>query len=168
MARENVSYIRYYYKVIIGGGGGGGGGWGGGGSTCTPKGMGVQFGQRGRGCSIRFLAASAGSNCSDTTKNPNMTRKEEAQFLLPPPPPPPTHTYTHTCAGAIHKGSVFEKCFLSEVITPITLKHKICPLIPPQEYIRPPMPYPLPLCVLYHNIDSSDQWQVQGDSGGSL
>ena len=29
MARENVSYIRYYYKVIIGGGGGGG--WGGGG-----------------------------------------------------------------------------------------------------------------------------------------
>ena len=26
MARENVSFTRYYYKVIIGGGGGGGGG----------------------------------------------------------------------------------------------------------------------------------------------
>ena len=69
-----------------------------------------------------------------------MTRKEEAQFLLPPPP----HTHTHTCAGAIHEGSVFEKCFLSEVITSITLKHKICPLIPPQKYIRPPYALPPP------------------------
>ena len=47
-------------------------------------------------------------------------------------------------------------------------KHKICPLIPLQKYIRPPYALPLPLCVLYHNIDSSDQWRVQGDSGGSL
>ena len=47
--------------------------------------------------------ASAGSNCSDTTKNPTMTREEEAQLLLPP------HTHTHTCVGAIHKGSVFEQ-----------------------------------------------------------
>ena len=67
-------------------------GWGGGELTCTPKSTGVQLGQRGTGCSTRTLA-SAGSNCSDTTKNPKMTRKEEAQFLLPPPPPPPTHTY---------------------------------------------------------------------------
>ena len=62
-------------------------GGGGGELTCTPKGTGVQLGQRGTGCSTRTLA-SAGSNCSDTTKNPKMTRKEEARFLLPPP-----HTY---------------------------------------------------------------------------
>lgn len=72
MARENVSFTRYYYKVIMGGE-----------LTCTPKSTGVQLGQRGTGCSTRTLA-SAGSNCSDTTKNPKMTRKEEAQFLLPP------------------------------------------------------------------------------------
>ena len=90
MARENVSFTRYYYKVLIGGGGGGG--KGGRDLTCIPKSMGVQLGQRGTGCSTRTLA-SAGSNCSDTTKNPKMTRKEEAQFLLPPPPPPHTHTY---------------------------------------------------------------------------
>ena len=129
--------------------------------TCTPKSTGVQLGQRGTGCSTRTLA-STGSNCSDTTKNPKMPRKEEAQFLLSPP------THTHTCVGAIHKESVFEKCFLSEVITPITLNTKFAPLSPPQKYIRPPTPYPLPLCVLYHNIDLSDQWRVQGDSGGSL
>ena len=85
MARENVSFKRYYYKVLIGGGGGGE-------LTCTPKCTGVQLGQRGTGCSTRTLA-SAGSNCSDTTKNPKMTRKEEAQFLLPPP-------YTHIPAQA--------------------------------------------------------------------
>ena len=61
MARENVSFTRYYYKVIIGGGGGGGGEF-----TCTPKSTGVQLGQRGTGCSTRTLA-SAGSYCSDTT-----------------------------------------------------------------------------------------------------
>ena len=77
MARENVSFTRYYYKVII---------WGGLKFTCTPKSTGVQLGQGGTGCSTRTLA-SAGSNCSDTTKNPKMTRKEEAQFLLPPPLP---------------------------------------------------------------------------------
>ena len=146
MARENVGFTRYYYKVLRGG------------STCTPKSTGVQLGQRGTGCSTRTLA-SAGSNCSDTTKNPKMTRKEEAQFL-----PPPTHT--HTCEGAIHKGSVFEKCFLSEVITPITLNTKFAPLSPHKNISDPPTPYPLPLCVLYHNIDSSDQWRVQGYSGG--
>ena len=123
---------------------------------------GVQLGQRGTGCSTRTLE-SAGSNCRDTTKNPKMTRKEEAQFLLPPPPPP-----THTCVGAIHKGSVFEICFLSEAIIPITLNTKFAPLSPHKNISDPPTPYPLPLCVLYHNIDSSDQWRVQGDSGGSL
>ena len=112
-------------------------------------------------CSTRTLA-SAGSNCSDTTKNPKMTRKEEAQFFLPPPP------HTHTCAGAIHKGSVFEKCILSKVITPNTLNTKFAPLSPRKNISDPPTPYPLPLCVLYHKIDSSDQWRVQGDSGGSL
>ena len=126
--------------------------------TCTPKSTGVQLGQRGTGCSTRTLA-SAGSNCSDTTKYPKMSRKEEAQFSLPPP-------HTHTCVGAIHKGSVFEKCFLSEVITPITLNIKFAPLSPHKNISDPPTPYPLPLCVLYHNIDSSDQWRVQGDSGG--
>ena len=148
------SSTRYYYKELIGGGGGGGGG-----------GTGIQLGQRGTGCSTRTLV-SAGSNCSDTTKNPKMTRKEEAHFFYFPPPPPPTHT----CAGAIHKGSVFEKCFLSDEITPYHPKHKICPLTPPphKNISDPPTPYPLPLCVLYHNIDSSDQWRVQGDSGGSL
>ena len=87
MARENVSFTRYYYKELIGGGGRGGE------LTCTTKSTGVQLGQRGTGCSTRILA-SAGSNCSNTTKNPKMTRKEEAQFLLPPPPPPPPHTHT--------------------------------------------------------------------------
>ena len=136
--------------------------------TCTPKSTGVQLGQRGTGCSTRILA-SAGSNCSDTTKNPKMTRKEEAQFLLsPPPPPPPPAPHTHTCIGAIHKRSVFEKCFLSEVITPITLNTKFAPLSPHKNISDPPTPYPLPLCVLYNNIDSSDQWRVQGDSGGLL
>ena len=62
MARENVRFTRYYYKVR------------GGELTCTPKNTGVQLGQRGTGCSTRTLA-SAGSNCSDTTKNPKMTRK---------------------------------------------------------------------------------------------
>ena len=138
--------------------------------TCTPKSTAVQLGQHGTGCSTRTLA-SAGSNCSDTTKNPKMTRKEEAQFLLPPPPHPHTHTYlrmrnTHRYLKGI-EGSVFEKCFLSEVITP-SLQTQNLPPYPPQKYIRPPTPYPLPLCVLYHNIDSSDQWRVQGDSGGSL
>ena len=76
-----------------------------------------------------------------------MTRKEEAQFV-PPPPPPPTHTHTHTCVGAIHKGSVFEKCFLSEVITPITLNTKFAPLSPHKNIsdpyaLPPPPPHPL-------------------------
>ena len=71
MARENVSFTRYYYKVIMGGGGGGtganirviiGGGGGGGEYTCTPKSTDVQLRQRGTGCSTRTLA-SAGSNC---------------------------------------------------------------------------------------------------------
>ena len=66
-----------------------------------------------------------------------MTRKEEAQFLLPPP------THTHACVGAIHKGSVFEKCFLSEVITPITLNTKFAPLSPNKNILDPP-PYALP------------------------
>ena len=69
-----------------------------------------------------------------------MTRKEEAQFLLSPPPPP---THTHTCVGAIHKGSVFGKCFLSEVITPITLNTKFAPLSP-HKNIAAPTPYALP------------------------
>ena len=81
----------------LSGGGGGGGGFGGttraawgrmhyrGGGGGGGGGGGVQLGQRGAGCTTRTLA-SAGSNCSDTTKNPKMTRKEEAQFLLPPPP----------------------------------------------------------------------------------
>ena len=50
--------------------------------------------------------------------------------------------------GAIHKGSVFEKCFLSEVITPITLNTKFAPLSPHKNISDPPTPYPLPLCVL--------------------
>ena len=129
MARENVSFTRYYYnKVLIRGGGGGGG------LTCTPKSTGVRLGQRGTGCFTRILA-SAGSNCSDTTKNPKITRKEEAQFLLPP---------THTCVGAIHKGSVFEKCFLSGVITPITLNTKFAPLSPHKNISDPLRPTPSP------------------------
>ena len=80
--------------------------------------------------------------------------------------PPPPHT--HTCVGAIHKGSIFEKCFLSEVITPITLRTKFAPLSPHKNISDPPYALPPPLCVLYHNIDSSDQLRVQGDSGGSL
>ena len=60
-------------KYLSGEGGGRGGGRGregegGGELTCTPKSTGVQLGQRGTGCSTRTLA-SAGSNCSDTTKN---------------------------------------------------------------------------------------------------
>ena len=82
-------------------------------------------------------------------------------FYSPPPPP-----HTHTCVGAIRKGSLFEKCFLSEVITPLTLNTKFAPLSPHKNISDPPTPYPLPLCVVYHNIDSSDQWRVQGDSGG--
>ena len=121
MARENVSFTRYYYKVLIGGGGGGGGCE----LTCTPKSTNVQLGQRGTGCSTRTFA-SAGSNCTDTTN-----------FYFPPP------THTHTCVGAIHKGSVFEKCFLSEVITPITLNTKFAPLSP-HNYIRPPYALPPP------------------------
>ena len=35
MARENVSFTRYYYKVLIGGGGGG---WGGVGGTLASAG----------------------------------------------------------------------------------------------------------------------------------
>ena len=72
--------------------------------------------------------------------NPKMTRKEEAQFLLPPPPP-----HTHTCAGAIHKGSVFEKCFLSEVIT---LNTKFAPLSPQKSISDPLRPTPPPLRAL--------------------
>ena len=117
-------------KVLIGGGGGGGE------LTCTPKSTGVQLGQRGTGCSTRTLA-STGSNCSDTTKNPKLTRKEEAQFYSPP-------THTHTCVGAKHKGSVFEKCFLSEVITPITLNTKLAPFSPHKNISDPPPPYALP------------------------
>ena len=63
MARENVSFTRYYYKLINGGGGE---------LTYTPKSTAVKLGQRGTGCSTRTLA-SAGSNCSDTFKNPKMT-----------------------------------------------------------------------------------------------
>ena len=137
MAQQNVSFTRYYYKVLIGGGGGGGGGE----LTCTPKSTDVQLGQRGTGCSTRILA-SAGSNCSDTTKNPKMTRKEEAQFLLSPPPPPAPHT--HTCIGAIHKRSVFEKCLLSEVITPITLNTNFAPLSPHKNISDPLRPTPSP------------------------
>ena len=159
MAQENVSFTRYYYKVPIGGGGGGGGGE----LTCTPKSTGVQLGQHGTGCSSRTLA-SAGSNCSDTTKNLKWPEKKKPNFYSPPPPP----THTHTCVGAIHKWSVFEKCFLSEVITPITINTKFAPLSPHKNISDLPTPYPLPLCVLYHNIDSSDQWRIQGDSGGSL
>ena len=103
--------------------------------TCTPKSTGVQLGRCGTGCSTRTLA-SAGSNCSDTTKNPKMTQKEEAQFSLPP--------HTHNCAGAIHKGSACEKCFLSEVITPITLNTKFAPLSPHENISDPPPPYALP------------------------
>ena len=87
MARKNVSFTRYYYKVLIGRrrvGGKGGVGESGGELACTPKSTGVQLGQRGTGSSTRTLA-SAGSNCSDTTKNSKMTRKEEAQFLHTPP-----------------------------------------------------------------------------------
>ena len=121
-------------KKLSGGGGGGGGGQ----IDVYTKKHGRTLGQRGTGCSTRTLA-SAHSNCSDTTKNPKMTQKEEAQFLLPPPP------HTHTCASAIHKGSVFEKCFRSEVITSVTLKRKICPYPPPPQKIYQTPP---PLCVL--------------------
>ena len=63
---------------------------GGGELTCTPKSTGVQLGQRGTGCSTRTLA-SAGSNCSNTTKNPKQTTFSMWMFLpfyLPPHPPP--------------------------------------------------------------------------------
>ena len=77
MARELLYIIVLYYfsqgiiiKYLSGGGGREGGGGGGkeGELTCTPKSTGVQLGQRGTGCSTMTLA-SAGSNCSDTTKN---------------------------------------------------------------------------------------------------
>ena len=78
MARELLYIIVLYYfsqgiiiKYLSGGGGARGGGGGGGKEgelTCTPKSTGVQLGQRGTGCSTMTLA-SAGSNCSDTTKN---------------------------------------------------------------------------------------------------
>ena len=122
-------------KYLSGGGGGGGGG---GELTCSPKSTGIKLGQRGTGCSTRTLA-SAGSNCSDTTKHPKMTQKKKPNFYSPPPPP-----HTHTCAGAKHKGSVFENCFLSEVITPITLNTKFAPLSPHKNisdpYALPPPP----------------------------
>ena len=126
MARENVSFTRYYYKVLMGGE-----------LTCTPKSTGVQLGQRGTGCSTRTLA-SAGSNCSDTTKNPKMTRKEEAQFLLPPPPP---HTYLRR--RNTQRIGIW-KMLPIRGYHPNHPKHKICPLIPPQKYIRPPYALPPP------------------------
>ena len=138
MARENVSFTRYYYKVLI---------WGGGLIDVYTK----KHGRTTRAAWDRMLYQDP---CICWFKlqrylNPKMTRKEEAQFLLPPPP----HTHTHTCAGAIHKGSVFEKCFLSEVIT---LNTKFAPLSPTKAY-QTPYVLRLPLCVLYHKIDSSDQ-----------
>ena len=42
------------------------------------------------------------------------------------------------------------------------------PPYPPPKIYQTPYALPLPLCVLHHNIDLSDQWRVQGDSGGSL
>ena len=76
MARENVSFKRYYYKVLIG--------WGGGIDVYTKK-----HRRTTRAAWDRMLYPSAGLNCRDTTKNPKMTRKE-AQFLLPP-----LHTHTY-------------------------------------------------------------------------
>ena len=82
MARENVSFTGIIFKVLIEGE-----------LTCTPKSTCVQLGQRGTGCSTKTLGSS-GSNCSDTTKNPKMTPKEEAQFNFIPPPT--THTLAQT------------------------------------------------------------------------
>ena len=128
--------------------------------TCTPKSMGVQLGQRGTGCSTRTLA-SAGLNCSDTTQNPKMTRKEEAQF-------PPTHIHTHTCAGAIHKGSVFEKFFLSEVTTPITLNTKFAPLSPQKNISDPLRPTPSPSAFFTITLICLINGGSRGIQGGSL
>ena len=159
MARENVSFTRYYYKVLIEGGN-----W--------------RVHQKAR-------PYNSGSMEQDALPGPlhlliqivaippkilKWPEKKKPNFYSPPPHPH-THTYlrmrnTHRYLKGI-EGSVFEKCFLSEVITP-SLQTQNLPPYPPQKYIRPPTPYPLPLCVLYHNIDSSDQWRVQGDSGGSL
>ena len=91
--------------------------------TCIPKNTCVQLGQHRTGCSTKTLA-SAGSNCSDTTKNPKMTPKEEAQFYFTPSP----HTYTHTCAGAIHKGSVFIRVVINP---PPPCNHPITQKLPP-------------------------------------
>ena len=161
MARENVSFTRYYYKVIIWGGGGVGN------RRVHRKARAYNSGSVGQDAlpgTLHLLVQIV----AIPPKNPKITpEKKKPNFY-----PPPTHTHTHTCAGAIHKGSVFEKCFLSEETSPITLKHKICPLIPHKlyqtPYVLPPPPPPPPLCLLYHNIDSSDQWRIQGDSGGSL
>ena len=114
--------------------------------TCTPKSMGVQLGQRGTGCSTRTLA-SAGSNYSQTTKNPKMTRKREAQFLLPPP-------HTHTGAGAIHNDLYLKNASYQRTSPPSLKTQKLPPYPPTKLYQDPPTPYPLPLCALYHNIDS--------------
>ena len=59
MARENVSFTRYYYKVIIGGGGGGGGRI----YVYTKK-----HGRTTR-AAVGQDALPGRSNCSDTTKN---------------------------------------------------------------------------------------------------
>ena len=152
MARKNISFTRYFYKVLIRGGGGGGGrgDW--------------QVHQKAQ-------AYNSGSVGQDVLPGPlhllvqivaippkilKWPEKKKPNFYSPPP--------THIPAQAQYT----KDWSLKNVITPIILNTKFAPppLIPPQKYIRPPTPYPLPLCVLYHNIDSSDQWRVQGDSGG--
>ena len=134
--------------------------WGGGELKCTPKSTGVQLGQRGTGCSTRTLV-SAGSNCSDTTQNPKMTRKEEAQFFFYFSPPTHTPAQPQCTKDGYLKNASYQ---MTSPPSPLTQN-----LPPPHKNISdPPTPYPIPLCVLYHNMDSSDQWWVQGDSGGSL
>ena len=83
------------------------------------------------------------------------------------PPPPPTHTHTYLRRRNTQRIGIW-KMLPIRGNHPHHPKHKICPLIPHKNISYPPTPYPLPLCLLYHNIDSSDQWRVQGDSGGSL
>ena len=155
--------IKYLSGRGEGGGRGGGGGGGGGELTYTPKSTGVQLGQHGTGCSTRTLA-SAGSNWSDTTKNLKWPEKKKPNFYSPPPPP--THTYLHR--RNTQRIGIW-KMLPIRGNHPHHPKQQNLPPYPPTKIYQTPLrPTPSPLCVHCHNIDSSGQWRVQGNSGGSL
>ena len=146
MARENVRFTRYYYQVR------GGGNW-----RVHQKAWAYNSGSVGQDALpgplhllVQIVAIPPKILKWPENKKPN--------FYSPPPP-----THTHISAQAQYtKDRYLKKCLLSEVITPITLKHKNFPLIPRKNISDPPTPYPLPLCVLYHNISR----QINGGSRG--